>query len=129
MLRIIGSKKTCTTEKGLVIFMIIMLLMSLYLFSSIGSANIANRTGSKKLNVTTASNTQLQLLAGIGPATGAAVIEYRQQREGVAFCDIKDLQNVKGIGPAKSNAIADLICFTNENENNIRIEHKWQTGK
>ena len=53
------------------------------------------------LNRSTAE--QLQTLPGVGPATAAAIIRYRQSRG--PFASIDDLLDVPGIGPAKLEAL------------------------
>jgi len=50
-----------------------------------------------KINVNTASMTDLDRLPGVGPATAKSIIAYRSQNG--AFRTINDLQKVRGIGP------------------------------
>jgi competence protein ComEA len=52
-----------------------------------------------KINVNTASASELELLPGIGPALAARIIEHRTQHG--PFRSVADLDKVKGIGPAK----------------------------
>lgn len=60
-----------------------------------------------KLNVNTATAEELDTLPGVGPSTAGAIIAYREQHG--PFQSVDDLLNVRGIGPAKLDAIRDLI--------------------
>lgn len=51
------------------------------------------------VSINSASAAELDTLPGIGPATAAKIIEYRQSRGG--FRSIEELAAVKGIGPKK----------------------------
>jgi competence protein ComEA len=50
---------------------------------------------------------ELETLPGIGPATAAAIVEHRE-RFG-PFASVDDLDQVSGIGPAKLDALRDLV--------------------
>lgn len=63
--------------------------------------------GGNKVNINTASQTELETLNGIGPSTASKIIEYRE--ENGKFRKIEDLKNVSGIGEAKYEAIKDNI--------------------
>lgn len=52
-----------------------------------------------KVSINSASSAELEQLSGVGAKTAAAIIEYRQAHGG--FRSIDELQQVKGIGPAK----------------------------
>lgn len=68
------------------------------------------KTGShseEKININTADQAELDKLPGVGPATAATIIEYRQ-KEG-QFQSIEDLKKVSGISEAKFKKIADRI--------------------
>lgn len=69
-----------------------------------------NNTISKyeKVNINTASQTELETLSGIGPSTALKIINYRDENGG--FEKIEDLKNVPGIGEAKYENIKDSIC-------------------
>jgi competence protein ComEA len=59
------------------------------------------------LDLNTATLDQLDELPGIGPATAKAIIDERETRGGIRSVD--DLLDVRGIGPAKLDAIRDLV--------------------
>lgn len=61
-----------------------------------------------KININTATQTQLEELPGIGTSTAYRIIQYRG--ENGKFSSIEDIKNVSGIGEAKFNQIKDLIC-------------------
>lgn len=63
--------------------------------------------GSKKVNVNTATQEELESLPGIGPSIASRIIEYRQQNG--KFSSIEDLQSVKGIGDAKFDKIKEQV--------------------
>ena len=59
------------------------------------------------LDLNTATLEQLDELPGIGPATAKAILDEREKRGG--FRSVDDLLDVRGIGPAKLDAIRDLV--------------------
>ncbi len=59
---------------------------------------------SDRVNVNTASQSELETLPGIGPSKAAAIIEYRTSSGPFASCS--DLQMVSGIGPATVSTLA-----------------------
>jgi competence protein ComEA len=59
------------------------------------------------LDLNTATLEQLDELPGIGPATAKAILDEREKRGG--FRAVDDLLDVRGIGPAKLDAIRDLV--------------------
>ena len=61
-----------------------------------------------KMNINTADAAQLVDLPGIGPAIAQAIIEHREAKG--PFKTVEDIQNVKGIGPKKFEAIKDKIA-------------------
>lgn len=63
---------------------------------------------SSKVNINTATQTELEILNGIGPSTASKIIKYRNERG--KFKKIEDIKNVSGIGEAKFKKIeADIV--------------------
>lgn len=62
-----------------------------------------------KLNINTATESQLEQLPGIGPSLASKLVEYRQEHG--MFQEAEELLRVSGIGPAKLDQIRDLITF------------------
>jgi competence protein ComEA len=58
------------------------------------------------ININTATAQELTILPGIGPVTAGKIVEYREAK---AFDTIEEVLEVKGIGPAKFEAIKDRI--------------------
>lgn len=67
-------------------------------------------SGSKKININTASATELTQLKGVGPATAASIVEYRKANGN--FKSTSDLVNVKGVGPKTVEGIKDQITIS-----------------
>lgn len=61
----------------------------------------------QKVNINTASQTELETLPGIGPSTAFKIIEYR--KENGKFQNIEEIKKVNGIGENKYNKIKQLI--------------------
>ena len=59
-----------------------------------GNSNDASGSNGK-ININTASGSQLQEITGVGPATAEKIISYRQK---TPFKNIEELKNVNGIG-------------------------------
>lgn len=62
----------------------------------------------EKVNINTASQTELETLSGIGPSTALKIINYRE--ENGDFEKIEDIKNVPGIGEAKYESLKESIC-------------------
>lgn len=67
----------------------------------------SNNNKKLKININTATKTDLETLPGIGESTALKIIEYRKE-EG-KFKLIEDIKQVNGIGENKFNKIKELI--------------------
>jgi competence protein ComEA len=74
---------------------------------AVGGAGGASPSASSPLDLNAATAEQLDTLPGVGPATAAAIVDHRQ-RNG-PFATVDGLLDVRGIGPAKLEAIRDLV--------------------
>lgn len=63
----------------------------------------------EKVNINTATQTELETLSGIGPSMALKIIEHRNKNGD--FSSIEDIKNVQGIGEAKFESIKDSICI------------------
>lgn len=61
------------------------------------------------ININTATQTELELLSGIGPSTAEKIIIYR--KENGKYQTKEDIKNVPGIGEAKYESIKDNITI------------------
>jgi len=59
------------------------------------------------LDLNRATADELDSLPGVGPATAAAIVRYRDEHG--PFGHIDDLANVRGIGPSKMEALRGLV--------------------
>lgn len=59
------------------------------------------------IDVNTATEQQLDTLPGVGPSTAHAIVAYRLAHG--PFARVEDLLNVRGIGPAKLEALLGLV--------------------
>jgi len=65
--------------------------------------------GTLNLNLATAA--QLELLPGVGPATAAKIIAYRERRP---FRTIRQLMRIKGIGAKRFEAMRPYLTIEGE---------------
>ncbi len=61
-----------------------------------------------KVNINTATQTQLETLQGIGPSTAIKIINYRKEKG--KFNKIEEIKEINGIGETKFEKIKDFIC-------------------
>ena len=71
---------------------------------------IGNAFAMEKININTATSSELQTLSGVGKATADAIILYREQKG--LFTSVEGLVNVKGIGTKKVEKIADSLTVS-----------------
>lgn len=62
------------------------------------------------INLNTATAAELEVLPGVGPATAARIVEYRQKQGG--FKKIEDLMNVRGVGEKMFLSLKPMIVVT-----------------
>ncbi|WKD60631.1 ComE operon protein 1 [Corynebacterium ciconiae DSM 44920] len=62
-----------------------------------------------KVSLNSADNTALEALPGVGEKTAAAIIAHRESAG--PFTSIEQLREVKGIGPAKFEALKDAVTL------------------
>lgn len=76
-----------------------------------GAASPAPGTGGGQggISLNTASAAELMELPGVGEATAAAIVAYREEHG--PFRTVEQLLEVKGIGPAKFDAVKDLVVL------------------
>ncbi|ADG79401.1 helix-hairpin-helix domain-containing protein [Tsukamurella paurometabola] len=74
--------------------------------SAAGGASASGPAPSAQVNINTASAAELDRLPGVGPATAAAIIAYREQNG--PFKTVDDLGKVAGIGDAKLAKITPM---------------------
>ncbi len=72
------------------------------------STTKAEQTASK-ININTATASELDSLSGIGPAIAQKIIDYRTQNG--LFTAIEDLKKVPGIGDSKFEAIKNEVSL------------------
>jgi competence protein ComEA len=72
-----------------------------------GSAGGGGEHGAAPLDLNHASEDQLDGLPGVGPATAAAIVAHR--RDHGPFQSVDDLLQVRGIGPAKLEALRNQV--------------------
>lgn len=68
---------------------------------------VDNTTPVGPVNVNSATAEELDVLPGVGPTTAAAIVTHRQQHG--PFQTVEQLADVRGIGPAKLDALRGLV--------------------
>lgn len=74
-----------------------------------GNKNSESSNMSSKININTATESQLDTLPGIGPSTAMKIIEYRNANG--KFKKIEDIKEVRGIGEAKYEDLKKYITI------------------
>jgi competence protein ComEA len=69
--------------------------------------DIGDTTPPGPVDVNTATVDQLDVLPGVGPTTAAAIVAHRQEHG--PFQTVEQLGDVRGIGPAKLDALRGLV--------------------
>lgn len=77
---------------------VFLMIVTLFLIAGVANAGV---------NINSATQSELQMLQGIGPAKARAIIEYREQNG--SFNSINDLKKVKGIGSETIKQLGDEI--------------------
>jgi competence protein ComEA len=72
-----------------------------------GSAGSAVATPAAPVDLNAATPEQLDALPGVGPATAAAIVAHRQEIG--RYTTVEELLDVRGIGPAKLEAMRPLV--------------------
>lgn len=71
------------------------------------NSNLLQNKKDTKININTATQTELETLPGIGPSIALKIVNYRKEKG--KFIKIEDIKNVSGIGDSKFNKIKDFI--------------------
>lgn len=74
--------------------------------STSGTVSASSGSVSGKININTADQATLMEISGVGETIANRIIEYRAENR---FSKIEDIKNVKGIGDATYEKMADLI--------------------
>lgn len=71
------------------------------------STNTTGKNQNTKVNINTATQTELETLPGIGQSTASKIVSYR--KENGKFKSIEEIKKVNGIGESKYKKIKELI--------------------
>lgn len=74
---------------------------------AVGAVGAGGSSASDVLSLNSASASELTALPGVGEATAAAIVAHREQRG--PFTSVEQLMDVKGIGPAKFEALRGQV--------------------
>jgi competence protein ComEA len=69
-----------------------------------------NHINAGRVNINTASVSELDALPGIGLTTAQAIVDFRIQNGPILF--IQDIQNVPGVGSATFNGFKDYVTIS-----------------
>lgn len=72
-----------------------------------GGGGVPGSTTSVKINVNTASATELEALPGVGEVIAQRIVDYRTQNG--PFASVDDLVDVSGIGPTTLEGMRELV--------------------
>ncbi len=75
-----------------------------------GSGSSARNLVAVRIDLNRASQTELEMLPGVGPTMAQRIIEYRERRGG--FRSIEELDQVKGVGPRMIEKLRPLVRIT-----------------
>ena len=73
------------------------------------TSNDFQNSNNLKININTATQTELESISGIGPLTANKIINYRIKNG--KFKSLEELKNIEGIGENKYEKIKDEICI------------------
>ena len=79
--------------------------------SGVGAASptgVGSAVPAQPVDLNRATAAELDALPGVGPSTAAAIVAHREQNG--PFGSIDDLLQVRGIGPAKLDALRGLVA-------------------
>lgn len=76
-------------------------------FAGVGVDGGGEAAASGPIDLNTATSDRLEELPGVGPTTAQAIVDHREDHG--RFTAIEDLLGVRGIGPAKFDAVRELV--------------------
>ena len=80
-----------------------------YITRSPGEGQKSSSKINSKVNINTATQTELETLPGIGPSLALKIINYR--KENGKFSNIEEIKNVSGIGDSKYEKLKNYILI------------------